>query len=217
MRYLILMAAAGCVLEQGLHTQRDGNPGVDTPVYGEDNGPHPTTWHIYDNDTPQETYSSPDFVVDHHGDPSLYWYEPSGSHGMIESTNPAADFRNLREYVIAGAGEPTEISGPMSFISESYLETFEYATFTYVLCDFWVPHGDDPSLYRLSSGAVDDGILILLNERFVDYLTLYQSGEWDLSVAPGQTNSIVIILVDDSADDRKLVDLELTRDGTIIN
>ena len=36
----------------------------------------------------------------------------------------------------------------MSFSSASELETFEYATFTYILCDFWVPAADDPSTLR---------------------------------------------------------------------
>ena len=211
------LLVAGCSSESELHVQTDPVPGGDTPAYGSKDGPHATTWHVFDDGTPYETHSSAEFEVEYHGDPSLYWYEPSGAHGMIGTTDSLTDFTRLREYIIAGAGEPAEVDGPMSVSSQSELETFEYATFTYILCDFWVPAADDPSMYELTIGEVDDGVLVLLNEEFVGYLLLGEDGDWSVPVIPGQTNSIVVILVDDSKVNRFMKDMTLTRMGEIIN
>ena len=218
MKHALWIAAlvGGCGTENTIHQQVDGvTPGA--PTYGDTDGPHSTHWYIFDDLTPHETHSSSDHVVDYHGDPSLYWYEPSGANGMIGTTDSLTDFTTLRSYIVHGAGGPTAVDGPLSFSSDSVLETFEYATFTYILCDFWVDPGDDPSLYRLSIKEVDDGVLVLMNEQFVDYVLLGHGGEWSLDVIPGQTNSIVMILVDDSADDRYLDDAVLTRAGAVIN
>ena len=178
-----------------------------------------TTWYIFDDGIAYETTSNPNYVINSHGDPDLYWYEPSGAHGLIDSSDPVTDFETLRDYVITGSGGPTEVTGPLSWSTGSTLSTFQFATYTYVLCDFWVPSDDDPSLYNLSSGSVDDGIQVMMNAEIIGRITLGQSGNWPLEsfVVPGQLNSIVVILVDDSASQRYLRDLVLTRDGVIVN
>jgi hypothetical protein len=156
-------------------------------------------------------------VVDYHGDPDLYWYEPSGAHGLIGSSDPTADFTILRDYVIASAGSPVTVTGPFNFSSGSTLATFQYATFTYVLCDFYMAPDDDPGLYTISAGSVDDGIEVLVNGAILGYLTLGQSGSWPLSNAlPGARNTLVVILVDDSQVDRYLHDLAFYRDGVMV-
>lgn len=187
------------------------------PEYGDQDGEHDTHWYVLDDDTPYETFSSDEHVVDHHGDPSLYWYEPSGARGLVASADPEADFNVLLSYIRERAGEPQYIDGPLNFRSESFLSTFEYATFTYVLCEFWVDPKDDPSLYALSVGPVDDGVLVLLNATYVDHLKLQEQRAWTLNVKPGQTNAIVLILVDDSQVDRYFENVLLTRDGVVIN
>jgi len=80
--------------------------------------------------------SNTSYVVDHHGDTDLYWYEPSGAHGLIDSSDPEGDFQIMRDYVIARVGSPTSVSEPFDFDESSTLATFEFATFTYFLCDF---------------------------------------------------------------------------------
>ncbi len=178
-----------------------------------------TTWYIFDDGVAYETTSNGAYVVDHHGDPDLYWYEPSGAHGLIDSSDPATDFQTLRSYVINGSGGPTEVTGPLSWNSYSTLSTFAFATYTYVLCDFWVPGSDDPALYSLTTGSVDDGIQVMVNDEIVGRVKLGQSGSWNLEqfVVAGQVNSIVVILVDDSASNRYLNNLVLARDGVIVN
>ena len=104
----------------------------------------------------------------------------------------------------------------MSFGTNSELDTFEWATFTHVLCEFWVDEGDDPDRWRLTTGEVDDGILVLLNGHYLGHLTLRQRGDWTLPVVPGRTNTIAVLLVDDSADDRYVDEISLTRDGVFV-
>jgi len=176
-----------------------------------------TAWYVWDDGLQHETMSSPTYVVDHHGDPDLYWYEPSGAHGLIGSADPEADFTILRDYVIASAGAPVTVTGPFNFSSGSTLATFQYATFTYVLCDFFSAPDDDPGLYTISAGSVDDGIEVLVNGAILGYLTLGQSGSWPLTNALlGERNTLVVILVDDSAVDRYLHDLAFYRDGVMV-
>jgi len=208
------MLIAGCGSEQQIHSHKSISP---YPQYGDTDGPHDTLWYIYDDAKPYETYSSPEHVVEFHGDPSLYWYEPSGAHGLVASTDPDDDFLTLTRYIRDNAGEPIFIDAPLNFASTSELQTFEYATFTYVLCEFWVNTGDDPSLYMISAASVDDGMLVLLNGEYVGHLTLMDGGSWTLDVIPGQTNTIALILVDDSAVERSFDEIVLSRAGLIIN
>lgn len=145
-----------------------------------------TAWYVWDYGLEHETMSDPAHPVESHGDQDLYWYEPSGAHGLIDSPDPAADFSTLRDHVIANAGSPVTVTGPFNFESGSTLATFQYATFTYVLCDFYLAPDDDPSLYTISAGSVDDGIEVLVNGSILGFLKLGESGSWPLTNAlPG--------------------------------
>jgi hypothetical protein len=176
-----------------------------------------TGWYVYDDGVPYETTSSGAHVIDHHGDEDLYWYEPSGAHGLIDSPDPEADFAVMRQYVLDHAGAPTVPTGPFSYDADSELATFEWATFTYFMCDFWLDPSDDPSLYEISSGSVDDGIQVMVNGAILGRITLGQSGAWPLSNAvAGQVNTLIIILVDDSAVDKYIHDLAFYRDGVMV-
>ncbi|MEL6343150.1 MAG: hypothetical protein AAFV53_08435 [Myxococcota bacterium] len=206
--------AIGCASDQQINRIQ---PNALYPEYGDTSGPHDTLWYIYDDKVTYETTSSPQHIVTHHGDPSLYWYEPSGAHGMVATTNKDADFATLINYIRSNAGEPSFIDEPLNFDSVSVLDTFEYATFTHVLCEFWVDPDDDPADYRVSTDEVDDGMLVLLNGDYVGHALLKDGGAWALDVIPGQTNAVVLILVDDAEHERYFVDVELTRKGVIIN
>ena len=169
-----------------------------------------TRCYILDDGIAHETTSSPDHVVDSHGDPDLYWYEPSGQHGMLASDS---DFDAMVDHIASQATSET-VTWPLSFQSDSTLATFSFATFTYVMCSFWVPEDTAPDDYGLSIGAVDDGVQILLNGEIIDYLTLGNSGSWSLStVVPGDVNTVIITLVDDSAVNRYMNDMILTHQG----
>jgi hypothetical protein len=176
-----------------------------------------TGWYVYDDGLPYETTSNPAYVVDHHGDEDLYWYEPSGAHGLLGSSDPVADFAVMRQYVLDHAGAPTVPTGPFSYDADSDLATFEWATFTYFMCDFYLDPHDDPALYEISSGTVDDGIQVMVNGAILGRITLGQSGAWPLSNAvAGQVNTLIIILVDDSAVDKYIHDLAFYRDGVMV-
>ncbi len=178
-----------------------------------------TGWYIYDDAIHYETTSSSSHVVDHHGDHDLYWYEVSGAHGLVDSTDPEGDFEILRDYVIAMAGGPSVISGPLTFSSSSTLATFEYATFTYVLCDFWIEPGDDPARYEVSASSVDDGIQVMVNATILGHMGLGESPtSWSLASVgrPGEVNTLVVILADDSRSARYLTDLAFYKDGVMV-
>ena len=178
-----------------------------------------TGWYIYDDGLDHETTSSPSHVVDSHGDTDLYWYEPSGVHGLMGSSDPAADFALMRDYVIAGAGAPTEVTGPISFSSTSHLATFAFATYTYIACDFWIEPDEDPVLYAVGADAVDDGVQFMVNGEILGHMFLHSPPQhWSLHEVgrPGEVNTLIAILVDDSRTNRYLNNLRFTRDGVMI-
>lgn len=176
-----------------------------------------TGWYVYDDGIAYETTSNSSYVVDHHGDTDLYWYEPSGAHGLLGSSDPDADFAVMRDYVIAAAGAPYPATEPFDYDASSSLATFEYATFTYFLCDFWLDAGEDPSRYTIASGSVDDGIQVMVNGSILGQLKLGQSGEWALDNAdPGAVNTLIVILADDSASNKYIHDLGFYKDGVFV-
>jgi len=176
-----------------------------------------TGWYIVDDGTNYETTSNPAHTVEYHGDLDGYWYEPSGAHGLIESTDAAGDFGILHDYVVARAGAPTPVTGPLSFRTSSSVPSLTYASYSYVLCDFWIDASDDPNLFEVSTGAVDDGVLVLLNGEIVGNAILGGTGRWTLTGArPGEVNSLIVILMDNSQVDKYLTDLAFYRDGVIV-
>ena len=116
------------------------------------------------------------------------------------------------------SGTPTPVTGPLTFHTVSSVPAFTYASYSYILCDFWLDSTDDPALYSISSGTVDDGILILVNGEILGNLTLGGSGSWPLDNAvPGAVNTLIVILQDNSAVDKYLNDLAFYRDGVIVS
>jgi hypothetical protein len=178
-----------------------------------------TGWYVFDDGLDHETTSNPDYAVTYHGDEDLYWYEPSGAHGLIDSTDPEADFAIMRDHVITGAGIPTTVTGPLTFSSSSHLATFAFATYTYVACDFWIEPGEDPGIYTVNADTVDDGIQVMVNGEILGRMNLGEAPtSWSLadSGRPGEVNTLVVILVDDSASARYLTNLSFYRDGVMV-
>ena len=154
-----------------------------------------TGWYIYDDGLDHETTSSPAHVIDTHGDTDLYWY--TGVHGMIGTTDREADFARMREYVITGAGAPTEVTGPISFSSSSHLATFAFATYTYVACDFWIEPDEDPVVRRRCRRRRR---CIMVNGHILGHMYLHSEPQhWSLHEVgrPGEVNTLIAILVDD--------------------
>ena len=177
-----------------------------------------TGWYVWDPRNPIPTTTDSDHVVDHHGDEDVYFYENSGMHGMTDSTDRAGDFAILRDYVIANAGAPIVPSGPFDWDESSTVSQFNEATFTYFLCDFFLPADADPSTYTIESGNVDDGIRVIVNGHILGHQKLGQSsGAWTLEYAvPGAVNTLVIILVDDAAVHKYVRGLGFWHDGALV-
>ncbi len=177
-----------------------------------------TGWYVWDPRVPVSTTTSADYVVDHHGDEDVYYYEPSGAHGMSGSSDVSGDFALLRDYVIANAGAPVLATGPFDWDETSTVTQFAQATFTYFLCDFYLPADADPSTYTIETGAVDDGIRVLVNGQILGHQKLGEgSGRWTLGGAtPGAVNTLVIILVDDAAVNKYLHGLGFYHDGVFV-
>jgi hypothetical protein len=176
-----------------------------------------TGWYIVDDPGMYETTSNGSYVVETHGDLDGYWYEPSGAHGMIGSTDIPNDFATLRNYILARAGAPTAVSGPLNFDTSSVVPSLTYASYSWILCDFWLDATDDPARYSISSGSVDDGLLVIVNGEILGNLYLGQTGNWPLSNAvPGQVNSLVLILMDNAQVNKYAHDLAFYRDGVMV-
>lgn len=177
-----------------------------------------TGWYIVDDHTVYETVSHPSYRVDFHGDPDGYWYEPSGAHGLVGSADPETDFAVLRDYVIARAGAPTAVTGALTFRSSSSVGALTEASFSYILCDFWLDATDDPARYAITMGTVDDGVQVMVNGEILGNVTLGNSGSFALDNARlGEVNSLVVILMDNAAVDKYVYDLAFTRDGVIVS
>ena len=175
-------------------------------------------WYVLDDGIAYETTSNINYQVTHHGDPDLYWYEPSGAHGLIGSTQSTADFAMMREYVLSLVPEPIEVTGPFNFQEVSTLSTFEFATYTYFMCDFVVQPGIDVSRYAISGGDVDDGIQVMLNGEILGRRGLWEGPfSWPLEHAkPNALNTLIILLVDDSASSKMIQDFAFTLDGVMV-
>lgn len=178
-----------------------------------------TGWYIVDDSTNYETTSNPSYTIDAYGDPDGYWYEPSGAHGLIGSADPAADFATMHDYVMARAGAPTPVSGPLTFRTTSTVPAFSYASYSYILCDFWIDATDDPYLYEVRATEDDDGAQVMVNGQIVANWYLGAAGSVNIGAAitPGAVNSLIVILMDNSAVDKYLNNLGFYRDGVFVS
>ena len=186
--------------------------------YGKDFSGFSTGWYVLDDGVAYETTSNGNYVVDHHGDPDLYYYEPSGAHGLIGSSDPNGDFAVMRQYILTRAGAPIAVNGPFSFSESSTISTFDFATFTYFMCDFYIEPNVDVTRYAVSVGQVDDGIQVMLNGAILGYQKLSQNNRsWTLYDAQaGAINTLIVILADDSAVNKSISDLAFTFDGGMV-
>lgn len=178
-----------------------------------------TGWYIVDDSTNYETTSNASYSVSDYGDPDGYWYEPSGAHGLIGSADPVADFAILHDYVTARAGAPTPVSAPLSFYTSSTVPSFTYASYSYILCDFYIDSTDDPFLYEVRAATVDDGAQVMVNGQILTNWYLGAAGSVNIgaAVVPGAVNSLIVILMDNSAIDKYLTELGFYRDGAFVS
>lgn len=172
-----------------------------------------TGWYVYDD--PEEVATEdPSHPVTDVGDPDGFWYEPSGFHALIGSTDPSADFAALRAWVVARAGAPYPYTGPFSVHVSSNVSRLDAATFAYVVCDFWLDADEDPSAYTLSVANVDDGVRVLLNAALLGEVGYGMAGAWTLSDArPGQVNTLLMVLQDNARVDKFVEDITFARNG----
>jgi hypothetical protein len=178
-----------------------------------------TGWYIVDDSANYQTTSNPSYRVDFHGDADGYWYEPSGARGLVGSSDPTGDFAILRDYVIARAGAPTPVTGPLNFRTSSSVPSLTYASYSYIVCDFWIDPADDPALFEVVTGNVDDGVRVIVNGVVLGDIVLGSSGRFSLDGVgvPGAVNTLAVILMDNAAVDKYLYDLGFYRDGVIVS
>ncbi len=180
-------------------------PPPDTFSYG---------WHILDEGDWVSTTTDPDHPVTYHGDTDTYWYEPSGNHGLLSSSTPDSDFEAMRGYVLERVPEPTHSLGNLHYYADSDVDSFRYATFTYILCDFWVGSTDDPGLYHLDTGPVDDGIEVMVNGAILGFLRLDEGGDsWNLEdhIRLDARNTLIVILADNAERNKFIQDMAFWR------
>jgi len=181
-------------------------------------------WYVYDDGIAYETTSNPNFVVDHHGDEDLYWYEPSGGHGLLEpgqGHQPAFDL--IEQHIIDHTNlDPSYLQDEFSYDGSSTLATYEFATFTYAMA-YLTYSAQHTGEWSITVGSVDDGIEVLVNAHIIGFMKLNEAnGVFDLDtdidgntgvLQSGIQNVIIIILVDDSAVDKYIRNLVFTYDG----
>jgi hypothetical protein len=198
-----------------------GEPVVEDPPVEEPPRPDAFSlgWHIWDDGVWVGTTSSPDHSVTSHGDTDTYWYEPSGHHGLIGSTAPETDFAGMRGYVLERVPTPTHALGNLHYYADTDVDTLTQATFTYVMCDFWVDADDDPSLYRLQTGPVDDGIQVIVNGSILGYLRLDGGGDsWNLGphIRTDSRNTLMVTLVDNALNNKFIQDMAFWRGDIMV-
>jgi len=100
--------------------------------------------------------------------------------------------------------------GNLHYYADSELERFDEATFTYVLADFMLSADEDRDEYRLSIGAVDDAIKVILNGQSLGVVKLDEpSREWALGpyLKAGDLNTLIVILMDNDERNKFIQDL----------
>ena len=236
-RVSVLLSLAGCVdygVKSGFpHSVGSSDTGVevDDDIVDEDNPPEPEKdpdppepdtfsygWHILDEGERIQT-NAPGYAVTHHGDEDGFWYEPSGQHGLMASSDPSGDFADIRDYVLERVPEPGHPMGNLHYYADSELARFEEATFTYVLADFMLTADEDLEQYRLTVGAVDDAIKVLLNGHDLGVVKLDEPGrEWELSpyLQRGELNTLIVILMDNDERNKFIQDLAFYRGDIMV-
>jgi len=184
-------------------------------------------WYVYDDGIPYETTSNPNFHVDHHGDTDLYWYEPSGGHGLLDpNLGHQQAFDLIEQHIIDHTNlDPSYLQEEFTYDGDSDLATFEFATFTYAMAYLTYPakYGGQ---WTIDVEAVDDGIEVLVNAHIIGFMKLNEANAtYDLDVdkdgftgvlQPMNQNVIIIILVDDSQVDKYIRNLVFAYDGVPI-
>jgi len=181
-------------------------------------------WYVFDDHTEYETISNPGFVVDHHGDPDLYYYEPSGGHGLMDhSMGDEEAFSIIEDYIRANIGEGS-LQDTFSYDTGSTLDTFEKATYTYALAYLMIPPGY-AGTFNLRVDNVDDGISVLVNGHEMGYMKLGETTkEFNMDVdMDGNSdvlndgkNTIIIILADDSASEKYIHGVQFLHNGQLM-
>jgi hypothetical protein len=112
------------------------------------------------------------------------------------------------------------VSGPLTFRTSSSVPALTYASYSYVVCDFWIAPGEDPGRYSISMGSVDDGARVIVNGTVLgDVIIGTPGGSWSLAGigVPGRVNTLAVILMDNAQVDKYLYDLAFVKDGVIVS
>jgi hypothetical protein len=180
------------------------------------------SWHLFEDPT-KYAPNDPDHSATGLGDPGYFWYEPC-AHGFTEPFNEPRDFATLRNCILAKAGLPLSVTGTIDFIdSTSDVLCCDEMTFSYLVCDFYIPTSENLDLYELQWAGIDDGIRVILNGRkLLDARTgspsssgAFPTGSLSPILLPGQLNTLIVIVVDNQMENKGVL-LSFLRDGIMV-
>ena len=182
-------------------------------------------WYIFDDLKYYETISNTSLPISSYGDPNLYYYEPSGGKGLMDSSIAPNDaFAKIESHILNNVGDKIKTDSIFNYNANSNVSSFKAATYTYALAYLYIPKGDT-SKYTLGVGNVDDGISILVNSNKIGYLKLGNQGEFDLNknidgktgILKSGKNVVIVILVDNSRNKKYIRNVSFSKDGNVLS
>jgi MYXO-CTERM domain-containing protein len=182
-------------------------------------------WWSYFSNQKVPTPSTPQHMIDKYGDPDVYYYDPSGGHGLQEDPNVLPKdqaWQNIINYILAQANG-VSLQPQFSINTSSDLQTLQEAYFGYALVLLYVPKDKYCDKYQVHIGTVDDGVQAMANAEILGYDTLgeqnkyidmvaYNSNPPKLVLRPG-INEVVLIHVDQAKVQRYVTDVWIEHDG----
>lgn len=195
------------------------------PVLAEPTEPVVVGWWSHFSNQKVPTPSTAQHPIEMYGDPDVYYYEPSGGHGLQEDPNvlsKAQAWQNMIDFILASSNNVT-LQPEFSINTSSDLSALTEAYFGWALVLLYVPKDKYCDNYRVHIGKVDDGVQAMVNAEIVGYDKLgeqdkyidmveYGSNPPKLVLRPG-INEVVLIHVDQAKVERYVTDVWIEHDG----
>jgi MYXO-CTERM domain-containing protein len=135
--------------------------------------------------------NDPAHPISNYGDPNVYYYEPSGGHGLQDPTIPPAQaWQSILDFIFAHTDNAT-LSSSFTIDTSSDLQTLQYAYFGWALVLLYVPKDEYCDTYRIHIGSVDDGVQAMANAKILGYAKLGQQDVY-IDMVEYQTNNLVL-------------------------
>lgn len=155
------------------------------------------------------------------GDPDTYYYEPSGGHGLQDSSIPPDQaWQSIISFILSKTNGAT-LSSDFTINTSSDLNQWTQAYFGWALVLLYVPKDKYCDSYRIHIGTADDGVQAMANAKILGYATLGENDKYinmveyqtsNLVLRPG-LNEVVIIHEDQAAVERYVRNAWLEHNG----